>query len=125
MGKKAKKLSKKEKELKEKEEEAAALKALSSEMNNVAIKSPPSVNPWLNEESEPVLIVKKRQWVPEGKKQETIMISICNHFRKEIGEKRRKVMNKIKNNNKMRNNPTQKAINIGKAAKEMADALKK
>merc|ERR1712110_353038 len=100
---KRKKLSKKEKEMKQKEEEAAALKALSSEMSNVQIKQSP--NEEQKQEDEPVLIVKKRAWIPEGKRQESILISICNHFRKEIGEKRRKIINKIKNNNKLRNNP--------------------
>merc|ERR1712087_583523 len=78
------------------------------------------------QEDEPVLIVKKRAWIPEGKRQESILISICNHFRKEIGEKRRKIINKIKNNNKLRNNPNigGKTSNIGKAAKELSDAMK-
>ena len=106
--------------MKQKEADAAALKALSSEMQNVQIHQS------LNDEkkdAEPVLIVKKRAWVPEGKRQESILISICNHFRKEIGEKRRKIINKIKSSNKLRSNPT--PTNIGKAAKELSDALKK
>merc|ERR1712157_268135 len=98
--KKAKKLSKKEQELKKKEEEADALKALSSEMSNVQIAQPAPTES--KQEDEPVLIVKKRQWIAEGKKQESILISICNHFRKEIGEKFKKVTTKIKNANKLR-----------------------
>merc|ERR1712130_995389 len=54
------------------------------------------------------LIEKKREWIPSGKKQEAILISICNHFRKEIREKFKKVTSKIKKKKKKKKNFTKK-----------------
>merc|ERR1712130_711746 len=58
------------------------------------------------------LIEKKREWIPSGKKQEAILISICNHFRKEIREKFKKVTSKIKERNKKRQNKMKKKDDV-------------
>merc|ERR1711911_473596 len=46
--------------------------------------------------SEPVLVVRLREWVPEGPKQKTFLTSICNHYRKQIGESIKKVKQTMK-----------------------------
>jgi len=110
---------KKEKKVKKK----SPLKDLQNGMEKVKLNgTAPTTTTAPTPPSPPILIVKKRQWVPEGKKQESILISICNHFRKEIREKFKKVTTKIKNANKLREqqvfNPS--LNNITSLTQEMA-----
>jgi len=105
--KKVKKPTKKELDKMEKQQLAQSSVAdlLTDRVENVSLQNSN------NDVAEaPVMIVKKRQWIAEGKKQETILISICNHFRKEIRDKFKKVSTKIKSANKSREqrvlNPT-------------------
>eukprot|EP01083_Nonionella_stella_P263228 894403_1 len=133
-----KKVKKAKKNSKQQQAEAKQLKAINNGIQNVqigAVTASDTTNTTTNTsatatpapESPPVLIVKKRQCVAEDKKQETILISICNHFRKEIREKYKKLMTKIKNVNKLREqrvyNPSLSTAS-GSLNGEMMDMLK-
>jgi len=105
-----KKLSKKE------QEEKKRLEAVQKLMGNVEITNGSSSSKsGTTTPSEPVLIVKKRQWVQEGLTQQKMMISICNHkpLKKSVSDeiKRMKTeMKKMNDERKERVNGPSKAV---------------
>jgi len=121
-------LKKQRKPTKKELEQQQQLKAIESQMNGVQIASPngdakSSMNPT---PSPPQMIVKKREWLAEGKKQEGILASICNHFRKEIATTLREAKAQLKTANKQRKLGTSASQNVkAKEDKERKEREKK
>ena len=122
-------VKKEKKPTKKQLEEQKKLKELQNGMQNVTLQNggDPNHNNSNNpvQPKSPVMIVKKRQWIPEGKKQEVIIISICSHYRKEIREKIKKLMNKIKTANKLREQRVWNPTPVNKLENQMDDMMKK
>merc|ERR1712013_943519 len=85
---------------------------------NGDVKAQGSLNPT---PSPPQMIVKKRAWLDEGKKQETILASVCNHFRKDLATVLREAKAALKTANKQR----KLGISAGQSAKEKAEKKEK
>jgi len=106
-------------------EQQKQLKAIESQMGDVQL-APPNGDAQGKASATPTpspaqMIVKKRQWLQEGKKQEGILASICNHFRKELSTVLREAKTDLKKANKMR----KLGISADKTAQEKAKKEKR